>query len=569
MADANPKTNSAHSFTDLARQLAILLHPERGDIALVVLFSTVVGILVLATPITVQALVNFVSFGGVLQPLIVLGVLLFGLLVLAGGIRVLQTYVVELLQRRLFVRVVADLADRLPRVTLDHFYQSNGPERVNRFFDLIIVQKITATLLLSGISLLLQALVGLLILAFYHPFLLAFDAVLVALIAVVLFVGGRGAVRTAVQESKVKYAIAGALEETARHPLIFKLAGTSAYARDRLNGMAIKYLTARRSHFGIVLRQVVGFMLLQAIAATALLTLGGWLVMDGQLTLGQLVAAELILSAVLASFSKMSIKLESIYDLFAAAAKLDEMLDLPLEREGGASLAGTNFNAGLQVKRLSFNFPGGPPILKDLSFSIAPGRNLTIEGGSASGKSTLAEIILGMRTPVSGRVELGGMDIREMSLAALREHVMCVRDCEIIEASVEENVRMGRASVSDSDVRAALDQVDLLREVRDWPDGLATVLSFAGAPMSTGQARRLMIARALAGRPRVLILDSILDEIDDAIRARLETSLTSWNPDMAMLILTRRRATAGEDRSVLRIGGTRAEDEIETDKRDE
>lgn len=559
MTDQSKHSNHEDpGFLEFARRLLHHLQPERRDIALIVMFALILSVLALATPIAVQSLVNFVSFGGMIHTLAVLGALLFGVLALAGAIRVLQTYVVENLQQRLMVRVVAKLADRLPRVTLEDFYESNGPERVNRFFEIVVIQKIAATLLLTGTSLVLQALAGLIILAFYHPFLLALDVILVTLIAGVLFIGGRGAIRTAYHESKAKYAIAGALEETARHPLVFKLAGANVFAHRRLDELAKQYVLARKKHFAVVMRQVIGFVTLQALTATALLTLGGWLVIQGELTLGQLVAAELIVSNVLASFSKMSGKLEAVYDICVGAAKLDELLDLPLERTGGCTHEVIGQGRGLEIKGVSFGFPGHPDIISNLTFTLRPGHHLVISADDGSGKTLLAEMLLGMRTPTRGRIELDGFDLRELSLASLREKVICARDCEVIEASIEDNIRMGRSSLTASCIFAALDQVGLLQEIRALPDGISTRLSHTGSPLSVSQLRRLMVARALASQPRLLILDCILDEVDDASRERLTAALAKTDPNMAVLILTRRADTAISDQPPLVLGRSRS-----------
>jgi putative ABC transport system ATP-binding protein len=132
------------------RRLMALLRPERRDVTIVILFAIGVGVLTIATPVTVQVLVNFVAFGGLVQPLIVLGILLLAFLSLAGAVRVFKTWVVEMLQRRIFVRVATDLSHRLPRVRTEAYDRGHGPELVNRFFDVLTVQKAGATLLLTG-----------------------------------------------------------------------------------------------------------------------------------------------------------------------------------------------------------------------------------------------------------------------------------------------------------------------------------------------------------------------------------------------------------------------------------
>jgi len=519
------------------RRLIRLFADDRRDIGLVLLFSAAVGILALATPITVQALVNFVSFGGLVQPLVVLGVLLFGFLTLAGAIRTLQSYVIEILQRRLFVRVLADLSVRLPHVAADCYDRASGPELVNRFFDIVIVQKVAAMLLLDGASVVLQVLVGLVILAFYHPFLLAFDVLLILAIVFVVFVLGRGAVQTAIAESRAKYAVAAALEEIARYPVVYKLAGAADFARQRANSLGIEYVVARRKHFSILLRQIIGFIVSQVIAATALLTLGGFLVIKGQLTLGQLVAAELIVSGVLASLAKLGKTLESVYDLLAAVDKLGQLLDLPLERDSGAAYFNGDDGVLVELRDVTFGFPNSRPVISNFSLRLSPREHVCIVGRHGTGKSLLADLLIGLRTPTGGSIQLGGADLRELNLRTIREHVALVRGIEIVEGTVEDNVRLGRDAISPQAVCDALKRVGILDRIRELPDGLATRLVSTGAPLSPGDAGRLMVARAIVGWPKVLIIDDLMTDFDAEARQWVLDAVLAPDAAWATLIL--------------------------------
>lgn len=514
---ARSDRDNDHSLTPF-RRLVGLLAPDARDIAVVILFAIGVGILTLATPIAVQSLVNFVAFGGLMQPLFIIGILLFAFLAMAGIIRTYKSYIVDVLQRRIFVRVVGDLAYRLPRVRIDEFDSRSGPELVNRFFDVLTVQKASATLLLDGVGVLLQALIGLIILAFYHPFLLAFDVLLIVAIFFILFVLGRGAVKTAIRESKAKYAVAASLEEIALHPLMFKQAGGSDFAWHRTDALAAEYVQARRSHFNVVLRQIIGAVTLQAVAGTALLTIGGFLVIQGELTLGQLVAAELIVSIVLASFAKLGKQLEGIYDLLAGVDKLGQLIDLPLERQDGEALATDPSAGAISLVHVEFAFDGGVDVFDRLDLEISAGERVLIVGDHGAGKSTLTDLLCGARAPTAGRIELDGVDFREMSLDAIRRHIVVVKGLEIVEGTVTDNVRLNRSDVSKEDVRNALKDVGLLNAVRNLPDGLDTPLNNFGRPLSYGQARRLMVARAIAAKPRIIVLDGLLDELDAASR---------------------------------------------------
>lgn len=520
-----------------------LLRGERHDLLLVLLFSLGTGLLYLATPIAVQALVNTVALGGMLQPLIVLAFILFVFLSFGGVIYVLQTYLVELIQRRIFIGVSADLSRRLPRVDSEVYDRHNGAELVNRFFDVVTIQKTGATLLLSGLATVLQAVVGLLVLAAYHPLLLVFDIVLTGLIAFVLFVLGRKAVDTAIEESKAKYALAAWLETVARNMLTFKSAGGPEFAQQRSDALAHVYLANRKRHYRVVLRQTIGAVALHAVAGTSLLAIGGLLVIEGQLTLGQLVAAELIVSGVLSSFAKFGKQLEGFYDLMAGVDKLGHLLDLPLERQGGETFDNKTA-AELKVVDLNFAYHSQHVLIDGLSFDLPAGENLALLCPSGGGKTTLADLLAGLRLPSGGRIELNGVDLSDLSLQSLRRQVAIVNRREVIEDSIIENVRLGRREIDNAEIREALDALGLSQEIKRLSEGLQTELTAGGAPLASSQLSRLLIARGLVGRPNLLVIDGILDDLDEASREQIYRVLFRPEHGFSLLVLTRFREVA-------------------------
>lgn len=542
---AGSEDDHGHHGPPPFQRLLALLRPERSELWMVVVYALGVGVLSLAVPITAMAVVNTTAMATLLQQLVVLCLTLFACLGLAALLRALQAVVVEFLQQRLFVRVVADLSHRLPRVDVRAFDQQHGPELVNRFFDVLTVQKACAGLLLDGVTVVLQAAIGFTLLAFYHQILLGFDLVLIAALAFMVFVLGRGAVGSAIQESKAKYVVAGWVEELARHPAAFKLAGGPQFARERADELARDYLLARQSHFRILMRQYAFALGLQAVASAALLGLGGWLVIEGQLTLGQLVASEIVVAAVVASFTKLVKQMESFYDLLAAVDKLGHLTDLPLERAGGGVPQPRSRGASLRVRNLSFSYAGGRrKALEDLSFDLAPGERAAVVGPNGAGKSTLVDLLFGLRNPSKGRIEIDGEDVRDLRLESLREHAAVVRGVEVFEGSLVDNVRMGRQSLSTADVRRALEAVGLLEAVLELPQGLKTPLRAGGAPLSLGQAERLMIARAIVGSPRLLVLDEALDEMDQEVRGAVLPALLGPEARWTLLVVTHSREVA-------------------------
>lgn len=537
-AGHDPHGHGAHPSPQ--QRLLALMRAERHDLGAIVVYALFLGLFTLTLPVAVQALVSAVAFGTLLQPLIVLTVLLVGALVFSGTMRAAQMYVVEILQRRMFVRVVADLAHRLPRVSRAALDRVDGPELVNRFFDTFTVQKTAAALLLDGLQIVLTILVGMLVLAFYHPLLLAFDVVLVLLMGVVVVVLGRRGPDTAIRESYRKYDTAAWLEELARHDALFKLGGGLRYAELRAEALARDYLTRRQEHFTVVFRQTIAVLALQAFANAAVLGIGGWLVIGRQLTLGQLVAAEVIVTTVVASLAKVGKYLENYYDLVAAIDKLGHLTDLPLEREGGASchaVGARGRGAGLVVDNVRGGYSGGDEVLRGVSFRVEPGQRVAISGSTGAGKSLLVEMIAALREPSGGQILVDGLDVRDLDLRAFREKIAVVRS-EVISGSILDNVRLGRPNVDTTRVREALAKVGLLAAVDAMPEGLRTVLTSAGEPLSSSQKLRLAIARAIAGDPVLLVLDDAIDGLDPRVREPMLDELFAQSSPWTLVVTT-------------------------------
>ncbi len=560
--DPHP-TIDAEARTPLGRLWA-LLKPEFGDVWIIFVFALVTGLLALATPLAVEKLVNTVAFGRLLQPVVILALMLLAVLSFSAALRALQTYVVEIIQQRLFARVSADLSYRLPRAEIDSLDGQSGRELVNRFFDVVTVQKVSAQLLLDGISLVLGALIGMAVLAFYHPWLLGFDVVLLALIAFVILVLGRGAVLTSVKESKMKYRMAAWLEDLVGCPIAFRHSGAAEFALDRADRLTYEYLSARKSHFRVLMRQVIFALGLQAVASTVLLGLGGWLVISGQLTLGQLVAAELIVTVIVGSFAKLGKHMESYYDVLAAVDKLGVLFDLPMERQDGLLTLPGNRPVEVLFSGVSYTNRFGQRVLHDVRMVIDSGERLVLTGSSGSGKSQLLDLMFGSRMPSSGHIAINGIDPRDMRPDALRKHVSLARDLEVFAGTVAENVHLERPDVSTNDVRNILEQVGLLDTVLQLPDGLDTHLVVGGFPLTTNQARKLMLARAIVGKPRLLLIDGLLDALPDQDVKWLSALLFDADQPWTLVMVTGRSEIIAQATRVSHIGHDPARQTEET-----
>ena len=547
----------APSHADPIPRVLQLVRAEGRDLWVVLVYAAGIGIVSLAVPVAVASLVNTVAFGTVLQQVFVLTLFVLVGLSFEGVMASLQFMVVELLQRRVFVRVALDLAHRLPALRDDARDAGHLPELLNRFFDVVTVQKTASSLLLEGLALALQAAIGTLLLAFYHPALLAFDAVLVLGIAFILLPLGRGAIATSIEESQEKYAVAAWLEELGRAPRAFRSEASRTFAVARAEDLTQRYLRARVRHFRIVMRQQVGSRALKALLSATLLGLGGWLVSERALSVGQLAAAELIVSAVLAGVARFSKQLDAWYDLVTSVDKLGHLTDLPTDRAGGAPLPAPRHGGrlSLELAAVGYRYGRGVEALRDVSLRVSPGERAAVLGGPSAGKSTLAALAVGLRAPSRGVVRVDGADVRELSLDALHRDAALVHHPEIFDGTVSDNVAVGRADVSADDVRDALRRVGLEDAVAALPDGAGTRLQPGGGALSSAQRRRLMVARAVARRPRLLVVDGALDGLDDGTLAALLPVLLDRDAPWTLLLLTHRADLAARCDSVHELRG--------------
>lgn len=530
-----------HDHVSPERRFFRLLKAERQDIVTLLIFSVFSGILYLAAPLAVDSVVSNLAFGGQSRPyvqaIVILAIALFGALGLQAVVSGFQYYISDIIQRRIFVRTAADLAYRLPRVKAEALDDVHAPELVNRFLDVVTAQKSTALLLLDGINLVFGSLIGMLLLALYHPLMLMFVVILLALIALSMWLLGKGAVKTSIAESRVKYDVVNWFEEIAAFPFAFKGPGGYQMAGERANQLATEYLQRRSAHFRIVMRQIVALLVLSVLAAAVLLILGGWLVISQQITLGQLVASELIMGTIVTSMAKMGKKLEAWYDAMAAMDKLGHIFDLEIEREDGEQPASRE--GGAEVRGCDLAFGYHEPLFAKKTFTIPSGSRAAIVGPHGSGASSLLDILFGLRQPLEGHVSIDGLDLRSWYLEALRESVMLLRRDEIVDGSVIENLRLGRVDVGLDEIRSALERVGLLDVLLHRPEGLNLRLKVGGAPLSGNQRTRLLLARALVQRPRLLLIDELFDSLDDESFKLLETAILDPSLTWTVILATR------------------------------
>lgn len=517
-----------------------LLVLEKGNIGLVYAYATLVGLFSLTLPLGVQAIIGLVSGGLFLQPIVILiaGVILGT--AATGVLQVLQLSAVERTQQRIFARIALEFSLRVPRVSTEQALLGDLPERMNRFFEVVTLQKTLGTLLTDTTTALLQVAFGLLLLTFYHPYFTLFGVSLVAVLVLLIRITGPRGLETSLMESKHKYRAVHWLEEVARTIVTFKSAGRATPALTRMDAHVSGYLRHRQRHFEVLVLQAMAAVGFKTVVTGVLLVLGSVLVIQRQITLGQFVAAELVIVTVLAGIEKLVSSLDDVYDALTAAYKLGGVTDLPLETVGGLNLADAPGAVPLRLRDLRYAYPAATrTALAGLTFDVAAGERIAVTGSDGSGASTLLAILAGMLPGYTGTVTVGGITLRDLDPAALRDRVgMHLASNDIFEGTVEDNIALGRPGIGPAEVMRALERVNADDEVQALPLGLRTPLVSGGRGLPSTLRVRLLVARAIVGNPRLVLLDETLASVEPAARHELAAVLTDRTAPWTLVIVT-------------------------------
>lgn len=514
------------------RRLKDALSLDPKDVSVILIFALCVGILSIVAPAAIETLVNTVAFGILLWPVIALALVMLSLLLISASLKALQFLVAEYLQRRLFVRYAEKFAKRFSRAEMQSFQGRNAGDLADRFFEVSAVQKALASLLVDGVAVVMITLVGLVLISCYHPYLFTFAFLLIVTVVTVTLLLGTGAVSSSIEESYAKFDLAGWLGEIARSPRLFRTGAGRDLAIDRARALTAGYVDARKTHFRVVWRQTLFVLLLEAAASTLLLGLGGWLVINRQLTLGQLVASELIVTLVLAALAKSGKHLESFYDLEASLDKLGVVDTFATEVSGSEVLAPSS--KPLSVKAVL------PAKSGTLSLDIASGARVALLGPAGSGKTRLLETLALLHAPEGFSMDFDGVDTHSLDRARTRQLIAYAGRSEIFAGTILENIRAGRSDISVEEARQALEDAGLGGLVSRLPKGMGTPLSSDGFPLSSTESALLGLARAFAAKPRLLLVDGTLDLLEPEFRSRLVTKLTASGSSWTLVLGTTR-----------------------------
>lgn len=516
-----------------------LIKLEKKDFLQILYYAIFAGLVNLSVPLGIQAIVNLIQGARISTSWIVLVSLVTLGVAFVGILQLMQIRILENIQQKIFTRASFEFSYRFPKIKMSELHNFYPPELANRFFDVLSIQKGISKLVLDFPAAIFQIIFGLILLSLYHPFFIFYGLLLVILIYLVFRFTGKAGLKTSMKESKIKYRIAHWLQEVSRTLISFKMSGKTNLAVTKNDKLVSGYLDARESHFQILRLQFIQMIGFKVLITAGLLIIGGILVLNQQMNIGQFVAAEIIILLIISSVEKMIVGIENLYDILTSLEKLGEVVDKKLEPMDGDRSFADNAKLEIELKNVGYVANDGTEILKNINLHIQPEDKIILEGPNGSGKSTLLKIIAGLLEPTSGKIFVNGISLQNININYYRSLVgQSLTEESPFEGSLQENITFGDKDISQKDIFQVLENTGLTNFVRQQPKGLDALIFPEGRQLAYTVAKKIVLARSIVKNPMLLVLNEPLDQIDEPEASKIMNFLFDEKHPWSIIVIS-------------------------------
>lgn len=481
------------------QRLGALLKLDKSTVSQLYLYAFLSGILSLSLPLGIQSVIHFIQGGQITTSWFILITLVILGVIITGWLQIMQLRLTENIQQSIYIRYSFDFAYRFPRFNRMALKGKIPSELMNRFFDIVSLQKGIAKVLLDVTASTLQIIFSLLVLSFYHPFYIGFSIALIILLYLVFRPLIKLGFNTSLEESKYKYKTAHWLQEIAKADWSFRLAPNGEHYLNQLDAHTHSYLNSREKHFKVLWTQYIWMIAIKAVIVASLLGLGGYLVIDQQMNLGQFVAAEVLILLLLGAVEKMIQNLETLYDVFTSLEKLGQVQDIPLTFEEKTTLENSNL---FPMELIETNGPKASVVL-----SIDALQHTMIH---CTNQRNAAAFLRQMIDPTASetRKPRWNFSIPQGDVLAtqLEQIGWFAKGVHLFEGSLKNNILLGRPELNNEDLQKALETVGMAYFPYQMKEGYDVPLSKSTKLLSEEERERILIARAIVHQPKALLL---------------------------------------------------------------
>lgn len=307
---------------------------------------------------------------------------------------------------------------------------------------------------------------------------------------------------------------------------------------------------------------------IETVITTGLLWFGAWLVIQNELTIGQLVAFNMLLGNVISPFQRLIVLWNQLQEVVIAIERINDVIDTDpeedLQHQSRQSLPYIRGNICFDKVTFRYHPESDINTLENLSFEVKSGQMVALVGRSGSGKTTISKLILGLYPPTEGKLLVDGYDVTSLSLRSLRRHIGVVdQDSFLFGSTIRENISVGHPESTLEDIIEAAKMAGAHEFIKAMPMGYETLIGEGGGMLSGGQRQRLAIARALLGNPRLLILDEATSHLDAESERIIQNNLNKILQGRTTFVIAHRLSTVRNadlilvlDRGILIESGT-------------
>ena len=529
------------TFTPVQRFFR-MLEPNKKAITNLYIFAIINGLIALSLPLGIQAIINLIQGGEISASWVLLvSIVLIGYM-FNGALQIIQLRITEDLQKDIFTRSAFEFTYRIPRIRMNALQNHYAPELMNRFFDTITIQKGVAKILTEMTASGLSIFFGLILLSFYHSFFIIFSLLIFFLGFIIgKYIFQRG-LKSSIIESKYKYKVAFWLEEIARTNTTFRLSCDSSLPLRKTDELVDAYLVARESHFKVLLRQYYLHIIFKLLIAAGFLILGGSLVFNQQMNIGQFVAAEIIVLLLISSSEKLLLTMETAYDLLTSLEKIGQVTDLELENsdQNGWKMEDNTEGLNISIHNLFFKYPDSTEYtISGLNLDIKSNEKVCLTGSNGSGKATLLKLMSAFYEPDIGNIIYDQVPVKNHDMTALRKVIgECITDDRIFEGTLMDNLTVGR-DINQKRMFEILDNIGLTSFINQLPLGYSTQIGPQGKRLPGSVLQKIILARNLLKEPRLLIVEDIFKNVEKTEKIKIFKYVLSKSIHRTVIIVSK------------------------------
>jgi len=489
-----------------------IIRLEKKEVTAIYFYAILSGVIQLTLPLGIQTIINFsqAAAGNRELPvsiILLIFIVLIGILV-TGIVQVNQMKIVEKIEQSIFTRFSLDFAHKIPKIESSELNKNHLPELMNRFFEVINLQKGLSKILLDIPLAVIQILFGLVLLSFYNNTFIVLGLLLILLLFFIFkYTTNKGLVAS-YNESEHKYEVASWLEEIARSYKTFKISSQNNFHLKKTDELVNDYLISKTKHFEILKFQywsLIGFKLL---ISALMLIIGAVLLIQQQLNIGQFIAAEIVILLILSAVEKLILNLEVAYSILTGVEKLNVISEKKTENEGRMPFVSNGNGIAIEVKNLHFKFQNTRQLLENLNFYIQPGTKICVMGDGGSGKSVLLELIGGTIKDFEGLININNIPINNINQKEYRRNIgIFYNEQDIFEGTIFDNISMGNENITPNEIMRYAEILEVKEFISQLPEGLFTILQPTGKGLSTIIAKKILLLRAITNHPELLLLD--------------------------------------------------------------